>query len=126
MSLRRPTPDGSPVVPGVAASVATQIRRVEVSQLCAGAVARALADWTAVVRRPGGLSAVTRAQRQYGCPCCDPTEPRNTLQVALAALSPPSRRALLRLIEPLDAHFERRTVPDPNAPAHLPWWSSRC
>jgi hypothetical protein len=45
---------------------------------------------------------------------------------ALRVLKNSARRELLALVTPLDETYESRTLPDPRAPADLPWWRRRC
>ena len=114
------------VVSGVPEGATAEIQRVEALRLWPGAVGEALVRWAGVVYLPGRIDRVIEAAQYHGCPCCDPSEPRDVLEQALAALTPGSRRALLSRVEPLDEVFLRRTVQNPHAPGDWPWWWRRC
>jgi hypothetical protein len=49
-----------------------------------------------------------------GCPCCDPTDGRITLQRALQLLPPTAARDLRRVLGPLDDTYLRRATPTPD------------
>ena len=49
------------------------------------------------------------------CPCCDPIDARDTLELILMTLPPISRADLRRIVSRLDADLRRRTLPDPDA-----------
>ena len=58
------------------------------------------------------------------CPCCDPIDARDELELALRALPPNRGRPLRELVARLDDEFRRRTFPDPHAEPG-PWWHRR-
>jgi hypothetical protein len=109
-----------PVVDGLNARAVAEILALERSP---GSIARALAEWKQLVHRdPGRL---IEEFRQHSCPCCDPFEPREVLEYALASLSPRVRKALRTKVDPLDELFRRRTIEDPHTPRDWPWWRRR-
>ncbi|TDD44067.1 hypothetical protein [Saccharopolyspora elongata] len=113
-----------PVVDGLSARAVNEIQVLERSEsLPPGSVARALADWRHAVHSDA-RHLLDEAVR-HGCPCCDPTEARGVLELALTKLGPRSRRALSAKVEPLDEAFRRRTIHDPQTPPDWPWWRRR-
>jgi hypothetical protein len=118
---RRQPGKNAPVVAGIPALAAAEIRRLEATRLSPGAVATSLASWERFVHGPVRVLA----EQNHECPCCDPFEPRRTLREALAALSPLSRRALRARVEPLDEMFRRRTRTDVFASSDRPSWDLR-
>lgn len=94
--------------------------RLEAERLHPGAVHQALVVIAGFLRRPGTLLYVPWAD----CPCCDVVGARTTLQTALHGLPRRSRAELRVLVDRLDAELQRRTLPDPLAPAG-PWWRRR-
>jgi hypothetical protein len=110
-------------VDGLSARTVSEIQRAERSGLGPGTVARALTAWKRAVYRRN-IAVMLEEVVRHGCPCCDPTEARETLQQALSLLSPRARRELWSKVEPVDEEFRRRTVHDPNA-LPGPWWHQR-
>lgn len=96
---------------------AAAIRQIGSAGLSCFEVGRALAAWRRTVHGPA------RRLIGDGCPCCDPAEQRDILAAALSAVR---GRELAALVKPLDDIYERRTLPDPHAPADRPWWRRRC
>jgi hypothetical protein len=99
---------------------AAAVRRVETDRLWPGAVVAALGTYRRFVHRPGRYLTIPNAY----CPCCDPVDARGTLDLVLRLLPARDRGEPRRVVEPLDAEFERRTLPDPFATAPE-WWQCR-
>jgi hypothetical protein len=110
----------APQVPGASGSLNAALRRLEDRDAGSwpGRFATAFHEWRRIACAPG------RALRNgvVGCSldCCCP-RPREALEVALHCLPRRSARELRRLLAPLDARVENRTVPDPTAPAGQEW-----
>jgi hypothetical protein len=84
-----------------------------------GAVAEALASWSARVHGTSRRLAVTP------CVCCtgEPVE-RDVLEEALRVLPPRARTELRPLVARLDALYWKRAVPGPAAES-VRWWGAR-
>jgi hypothetical protein len=58
-------------------------------------------------------------------PSSDPREALDVLHQIMPLLLPPARRQVAAIVEPLSELYDRRTLPDPTAPADFPWWRRR-
>ncbi|WP_344586303.1 hypothetical protein [Actinomadura vinacea] len=59
------------------------------------------------------------------CPWCDPRQALDLLHSIMQLLPSDARRQMAAIVEPLSERYERQTLPDPSAPADLPWWHRR-
>ncbi|MDL2079130.1 hypothetical protein QNN03_22085 [Streptomyces sp. GXMU-J15] len=91
------------------------------------ATAAALRRYRAFMSPPG-----TRPRYPYGddcgCPGCslrDVRHARDVLATVLRNLDPQDRAELARLLAVLDTRYRSRTLPDPHADPHQPWWHRR-
>ncbi|MFD4691086.1 hypothetical protein [Streptomyces sp. NPDC058463] len=117
---KRPAPHTP--VDGLDARAQADVIALERSRLAPGAVARGLRSWRAQVSRPARTVALTDDDTY---PCCEDHCGRAVLETALHALPRRSARRLRALVEPLDAAFVSRTIPDPHARPGAAWWQSR-
>jgi hypothetical protein len=116
-------------VEGLGRSAQAAVRRAEARQFGPGFLSGALATYEGFLRRPGRVLYVP----VQDCPCCDVADSRDDIEDLLRALPPRARRELERVVAPLDAELERRTLPDPFATARAPsrrhrrrpWWHLR-
>jgi hypothetical protein len=118
---------GCSQIDGLSAKTIAAIARFEQRRRWPGGVADALRTYRWFLRRPGRWLRLTPTDRD---PCCDPMVARDLLEAALQALPRRGQAELRRLIEPLDADFYRRTIPDPFwRPPYGPyadrWWNHR-
>lgn len=109
------------VIPGLSGSANQQIAQFEREQgLPRGDVALAFGRWTLRAGRP------RRTQERYYGYSDVPTEHiRTLLEVAAWNLRPRARRELRAVLAPVDSRILNRTINDPFAPPHLPWWQRR-
>jgi phage terminase large subunit GpA-like protein len=109
-------------IAGLSSKVIRQITEAEHQRPygTTGDTARAITTLKESLRQP------SHALR-YGvdCPCCDPREALEVLHAIMRLLPTPARRQMIAIVEPLSELYERRTLPDPSAPAELPWWQRR-
>lgn len=108
------------VISGLPRWVLADIHRVEATHLRPGHVATAVRD----LREYARVAHRTGASLTLECPCCEP-DTRWTLEEALRALPPRSRKALRAVIAKFDEEIRRKTLPDPAAPPEWPWWERR-
>ncbi|MFE6039059.1 hypothetical protein [Streptomyces sp. NPDC056452] len=120
LSPKHPAPHTP--VDGLDARAQADVIALERSRLQPGAVARGLRSWRAQLSRPARTLALT-GDDMY--PCCEDHCGRAVLETALHALPRRSARRLRALVEPLDAEFISRTLPDPHACPEAPWWTGR-
>jgi hypothetical protein len=111
-------------IPGVSALTRAAIRRVEAEYLWRDAVAEALSRFQRAFEQPGRyLSGPGES------PGIEIEDGRDDLEVALTHLPHGARADLGRLVERIDAEFERRTLPNPSRPgewaAGYTWWHRR-
>ena len=109
------------VIRGLSASANRQIAQFERErQLPQGDVASAFLRWERRAARP-----YNAMQWHYGYSDVSTGHVRALLESALWNLRPRARRELLAALAPVDARILSRTVNDPFAPRHLPWWQRR-
>ncbi|QFZ18277.1 hypothetical protein [Saccharothrix syringae] len=123
LRTRRPPPDRPDRDPPIRGLGPDAQRAVDLLGLGTG---RAFEGYRRFLRRPGRWLHVPF----HDCPCCDPVHARDELELALIRLPPRARAELRRLVEPLDAEFRRRTLPDPLAVGgdfwlSRAWWHRR-
>ncbi|MDT0268170.1 hypothetical protein RM844_17955 [Streptomyces sp. DSM 44915] len=109
-------------VTGLGGPALAAVRRLEAGRFWPGALREALDRYERFLRVPGRYLSLP------ACPCCDPLADRDTVEEFLNALPPRARRELRAVVAPLDAEFERRTLPDPgvaNPPWSSGWWHRR-
>lgn len=112
----------APQIPGLSMRTQSAIRRIEARGLGAGTVADALHTYHLFLRRPGKILYLPTRE----CPCCDPSEARDTLARALSGLPRDAAAELRRIVEELDERFLERTLPDPAAAGSADaWWRRR-
>lgn len=103
------------------------IARIERRRWWPGDAGVAFARWRALAYRPGHWVLYTVTDGG-ACPCCDPlggTDGRLLLEQLCLGLPPGPARALRAALAPVDARFLARTLPDPFASPHDPWWQRR-
>lgn len=108
------------VIRGLSAATNGQIARFERRHhLPQGDIALAFRRWRYCAFRPRGVEAWR--------PDADVSTEhvRAELEAVLHGLTPRARRELQAALAPIDAHVLSRTVNDPLAPTHLPWWQRR-
>lgn len=95
-------------IPSVSARTRAAVRRVEADHLWLDAVADALSRFAWAFRQPGRYLS-----GPYESPGIEIEDARDDLEVALRHLPRGAREDLGRLVERVDAEFERRTLPNP-------------
>ena len=101
------------------------MRRVEAEHLWPDAVANALSRFEWAFKQPGRCLT-----GPYESPGIEVEDGRDDLEVALRHLPEGARTDLGRLVERIDAEFERRTLPDPGWASEWTagrgwWWRIR-
>ena len=120
-----PSPqDERGVIPRVSARTVAEIHRVERVRYWQGATYRALNHWRRTVYRRGPWTIYPAIDEYLGC-CDSVGYCRGTLEVMCHLLSPRARRELRAVLAPLDERFLARTLNDPYASPHDPWWRRR-
>jgi hypothetical protein len=99
------------------------VKRPEAQRFGPGYLSEALGQYEQFLRQPGRWIYVPLAD----CPCHDVLGGRDNLQAMLHALPSAARRELRQIVARLDEEFERRTLPNPHAPAEPgnAWWHRR-
>ncbi|GAA3352415.1 hypothetical protein GCM10017744_001280 [Streptomyces antimycoticus] len=113
-------------IPGIPRRTRAAINQIEAQYLGRGAVAEALHRYESFLKKPGRYLYLPWDD----CPCCDPTDARDTLEDALRRLPPAARGGLREIVARLDEEFLRRTLPDPWAASvsswhAAAWWRQR-
>lgn len=109
------------VIRGLSASTNRQIAQFERQRhLPQGSVAGAFSRWERRASRPRN-----GREWRYGYPEVATDHIRTLLETALWNLRPRARRELQAALAPVDTRVHRRTINDPFAPRHLPWWLRR-
>ena len=109
-------------VDGLSRGVTAVIAVIEHGQIVPGSTKAALRRWrrlavnAAVYRPASSLCGIEE--------CCGPG-PRAILETVLRRLPAWARPQFQRVIEPADAFFLARTLPDPCADRDAPWWEQR-
>ena len=104
-------------IPGIGRRTQSAIHGIEAQYLGRGAVVDALQRYQRFLHQPGRYLYLPGDD----CPCCDPTDARDTLEDALRRLPPTARAGLRRIVALLDEEFLRRTLPDPSAASVSSW-----
>jgi hypothetical protein len=121
LPLRDTGHDRRTVIPGLSASANRQIAAFERGRgLSKGDVALAFRRWALRAGRPRSAE-----EWHYGYSDVPTGHIRTLLEVAAWNLRSRARRELRAALAPIDARILRRTVNDPFAPQHLPWWQRR-
>ena len=109
------------VIRGLSATTNRQIAQFERERhLDQGDVALAFLRWQRRATRPRNAE-----EWRYGYSDAPTGHIRTLLETALANLRPAARRELTAALAPIDARVLARTVNDPFAHRHLPWWQRR-
>ncbi|MFJ4186584.1 hypothetical protein [Kitasatospora sp. NPDC089509] len=109
------------VIGGLSASTNRQIAQFERERrLPRGDIALAFHRWAQRAGR--GRNA---EEWHYGYSDVATGHIRTLLDLAARNLRPRARRELQAALTPIDARVQKRTVNDPFAPRHLPWWQRR-
>ncbi len=109
------------VIRGLSASTNRQIAQFERERrLPRGDIALAFRRWAQRAGRPRNAE-----EWRYGYSDVATGHIRTLLEVATCNLRPRARRELQAALAPIDARVLKRTVNDPFAPQHLPWWQRR-